>query len=121
MYRTGDLAHYDPSGDLVFEGRKDFQIKLMGHRIELEEIEKAMTVADGVAEACCIFLPETRKIVAFFTGTEDSRQVRMDLVTHLPRYMIPGKFIRLDRFPLNKNGKKDRHELRRLAIGGRKA
>ena len=121
MYRTGDLAHYDPSGNLVFEGRKDFQIKLMGHRIELEEIEKAMTDTDGVAEACCIFLPETRKIVAFFTGTEDSRQVRMDLVTRLPRYMIPGKFIRLDRFPLNKNGKKDRNELRRLAIGGRKA
>lgn len=55
IYRTGDLARYNENGELVFSGRKDFQIKYMGHRIELEEIEREMSAVDGVEQCCCIF------------------------------------------------------------------
>ena len=61
MYRTGDLGSYDEEGNIVFAGRKDFQIKHMGHRIELEEIERSMTALDGVEKSCCVFI--WRKIV----------------------------------------------------------
>lgn len=55
IYRTGDLGKYNEDGELVFSGRKDFQIKHMGHRIELEEIERAMTAINEISRACCVF------------------------------------------------------------------
>ena len=67
MYRTGDLGSYD-EGNIVFAGRKDFQIKHMGHRIELEEIERSMTALDGVEKSCCVFNTEKNRIMGFYLG-----------------------------------------------------
>lgn len=117
MYMTGDLARYDEDGNLVFCGRKDFQIKLFGYRIELEEIEKAIAGTEGVSDSCCVFTPENSRITAFYTGTADAHAIRETLVQEIPRYMLPRRFIRLESFPVTKNGKKDRNELRSRALG----
>ena len=60
MYRTGDLGSYDEEGNIVLQEER-FQIKHMGHRIELEEIERSMTALDGVEKSCCVLI--WRKIV----------------------------------------------------------
>lgn len=65
IYRTGDLAVYNEDGELVFSGRKDFQIKYMGHRIELEEIEHAMAAIDGVERCVCVFDEKSQSLRVF--------------------------------------------------------
>lgn len=114
IYRTGDLAYYGENNDLYFAGRKDFQIKYMGHRIELEEIEKALSEVDGVERACCVFLKEKSKLLAFFTGETTGKDIRKSLSSSLPVYMIPTSYTKLDIMPMTKNGKIDRKCLAEL-------
>ena len=109
MYRTGDLGSYDEEGNIIFAGRKDFQIKHMGHRIELEEIERSMTALDGVEKSCCIFDTEKNRIMGFFLGEKTASEVRKQMKEKLPVYMVPTKLIQVDEMPLNKNGKTDRN------------
>ena len=113
MYRTGDLAELREDGQYYFAARKDFQIKHMGHRIELEEIETHMNAVDGVLRACCIFDDVRNKIVACYAGDIEKMQIINQLKDNLPKYMIPNIFIQMDQLPLNKNGKIDRTELRK--------
>ena len=108
IYRTGDLARYSPLGELHFCGRKDFQIKHMGHRIELEEIERAVSNLPGVHRCCCVFYSEKHRLYAFYQGDLTSKELRLQLLPTLPPYMIPNVFRQVDQFPLNKNGKIDR-------------
>ena len=68
IYRTGDLAYYNDEGLLCFAGRKDFQIKHMGHRIELEEIESVLNAVSIVEHACCLYDEEEGTIVACYVG-----------------------------------------------------
>ena len=109
MYRTGDLGSYDEEGNIVFAGRKDFQIKHMGHRIELEEIERSMTALDGVEKSCCVFDMEKNRIMGFYLGEKAASDVRKQMKEQLPVYMVPTKLIQVDEMPLNKNGKTDRN------------
>ena len=109
MYRTGDLGSYDEEGNIVFAGRKDFQIKHMGHRIELEEIERSMTALDGVEKSCCVFNTEKNRIMGFYLGEKAASDVRKQMKEQLPVYMVPTKLIQVDEMPLNKNGKTDRN------------
>ena len=109
MYRTGDLGSYDEEGNIVFAGRKDFQIKHMGHRIELEEIERSMTALDGVEKSCCVFDMERNRIMGFYLGEKAASDVRKQMKEKLPVYMVPTKLIQVDEMPLNKNGKTDRN------------
>lgn len=111
IYRTGDLARYSPLGELHFCGRKDFQIKHMGHRIELEEIERAISNLPGVHRCCCVFHSEKHRLYAFYQGQMTSKELRLQLLPTLPPYMIPNVFRQVDQFPLNKNGKIDRTAL----------
>ena len=107
IYKTGDLAKYGDDGLLYYIGRKDTQIKHMGHRIELGEIEGAIAKIDSISRACCIF--QNNKISAFYTGSEvDKKDIVSMLKNDLPVYMIPGDFIFIDEFPLTKNGKIDK-------------
>jgi D-alanine--poly(phosphoribitol) ligase subunit 1 len=117
IYRTGDLAHYGEDGLLYFESRKDFQIKHMGHRIELGEIEAALDSVDGVTRSCCLYLEEKGKIAAFYQGTADRKQIAASLGNFLPRYMFPNLYRQVDVFPMTKNGKIDRKELKKLYEG----
>lgn len=108
IYRTGDLARYSTLGELHFCGRKDFQIKHMGHRVELEEIERAVSNLPGVHRCCCVFHSEKHRLYAFYQGELTSKELRLQLLPTLPPYMIPNVFRQVDQFPLNKNGKIDR-------------
>lgn len=111
MYRTGDLAKYNENGELVFCGRKDFQIKYMGHRVELEEIEKEIMKIDEIENSCCIFDNEKKRLYAFYIGDIDKKELHRKLKEKLPLYMIPNALRQIDEMPLTKNGKTDRKAL----------
>lgn len=112
-YKTGDLGYFDGNGELCFSGRKDFQIKHMGHRIELEEIERAMDRVDGVERSCCVLDEKRSRLAAFYLGKADPEKIRKDMKERFPVYMVPHKIIQVQAMPLNKNGKTDREHLRR--------
>ncbi|MDY4206245.1 amino acid adenylation domain-containing protein [Blautia obeum] len=111
IYRTGDMAYYGHDGYLYFASRKDFQIKHMGHRIELGEIELAMELAEGIRRACCTYDESENKIVTFYEGEAEKRQIVRALGKKLPAYMIPNVWVKLERLPITKNGKIDRKKM----------
>lgn len=119
MYKTGDLAYWDEDGMLYFAGRKDFQIKHMGHRIELEEVERALSSVAIVEHGCCFFDNLKNKIVAFVVGSDDKRAIIDEMKKSVPDYMIPNIFKCVDTLPLNKNGKTDRNMLKQMYMEGR--
>lgn len=119
IYRTGDLAHWGGDGNLYFAGRKDFQIKHMGHRIELEEIERAIAQVPGIERACCVFDAQRSKLLGFYVGEPDKKQVHQILSERLPRFMVPGILTQVEQMPLTKNGKIDRNALVALRKRGR--
>ena len=116
MYRTGDLVSRSPDGLLFFIGRRDSQIKLRGNRIELGEIETAARELPEVRNTCALFDSDAERIVLFLETdrTFQRREIHRDLGKKLPKYMLPGKVICLDVFPLNANRKVDRIQLRTL-------
>ena len=111
IYRTGDLGYYDENNDIIFNGRKDFQIKYQGHRIELEEIDKAIMDVPEIMRACTIFEEEKSKLYGFYVGNIDKKDLHSKLKEKVPAYMIPTKLIQMDEFPMTKNGKIDRKKL----------
>ena len=120
IYRTGDLAYYNKDGDLVFAGRKDFQIKHMGHRIELEEIERTLEKIPGVGRIVCVYDNEKKRIHAFYIGERDKREIRIEAAGFLPAYMIPTKWKQLENIPVTRNGKADRAALAEMISEKRK-
>ena len=114
IYRTGDLGRYNERGELVYAGRKDFQIKHGGRRIELGEIETAAAALEGVSECCCLYDSVKLRIVLFYTGSADGKTMNGQLKNVLPDYMLPGRRIRLEEMPHNLNGKIDRQRLKLL-------
>ena len=114
IYKTGDLAYWDEKGNLIFAGRKDFQIKHMGHRIELEEIESALSSVSMIEQVCCFFDDIKNKVVAFYIGEDDKRAIINELKEKVPDYMIPNVWRCVDKLPLNKNGKTDRVLLKKI-------
>ena len=95
-------------------GRKDSQIKHLGYRIELGEIETAISGIKAVGNACVLYNDNQKKIVAFINHYETSAQIRKKLSHSLPKYMIPTKWITMEEFPLNANGKIDRKALKSM-------
>ena len=110
IYRTGDIGRYNDRGELVFLSRKDDQIKHMGHRIELGDIEAAVNTCPGVTGSCCVYDEEKQKITLFYSG--EASDLRAYLKDKLPRYMLPHHTVRLDTMPLTPNGKIDRNLLK---------
>lgn len=115
MYRSGDLVREYNDGLLWFVGRKDNQIKHMGYRIELEEIEAALNAMPGVVRAAAVYQRVREQhghIVAFVAGTGIAEDVlRGDLGARLPAYMIPARIVFMPDLPRNANGKVDRKAL----------
>ncbi|MGV9688858.1 non-ribosomal peptide synthetase [Streptomyces sp. NPDC003444] len=112
-YRTGDRCRRLPDGRLVYLGRADGQIKLRGHRIELPEIEAALTRVDGVAEAAVILGEDaggTPGLIAYHRGG-DAAALRAALTAALPAYMVPAAYVAVDRFATTPSGKLDRAAL----------
>ncbi|WP_022656231.1 AMP-binding protein [uncultured Desulfovibrio sp.] len=119
-YRTGDLV-CEVDGKLYFQGRKDNQIKHMGYRIELEEIESGLMRLPGVSQAAVVYHRQTAaygKIFAFvaYEGHEDDKTLLRRLSEVLPSYMIPSRLNLMDSLPKNANGKVDRQALKNLAV-----
>lgn len=117
IYRTGDLARYGSGGELYFCGRKDFQIKHMGHRIELEEIERMIAAMDGVQRCCCLYEEKRHRIHGFYTGEASEQELLEQIRQKFPVFMVPNTLCRMEAFPMTKNGKTDR----RLLAEGRKS
>ena len=112
IYRTGDLGKYNERGELVFLSRKDFQIKHMGHRIELGEIEVIVNMHPEVSTACCLFDNEKKKIILYYVGQVDSKDIATYIKEKLPRYMVPNVIRQLEQMPLTPNGKINRNLLK---------
>ena len=111
IYRTGDLGRYSPEGELYYCGRKDFQIKYMGHRIELEEIERTVSALPRVERCCCVLDVSQQKIRGFYMGAAEPVQLRREISRQLPGFMVPATLERVAQLPLTKNGKVDRQRL----------
>nr|WP_323073551.1 non-ribosomal peptide synthetase [Mycetohabitans endofungorum] len=116
MYKTGDLARYLPDGNLEFLGRNDYQVKIRGFRIEPGEIEACLLAHPQVRDTVVLARGEdhnTRLIAYTIADPDDSlaSTLRAHAAAHLPEYMVPSAFVRLDAFPLTPNGKLDRRAL----------
>ena len=116
IYKTGDMGYYGENDELYFSGRKDFQIKHLGHRVELEEIETAIGKIEEIERACCIYIEEKSKIYGFYIGKISKMQLRDTLKQSLPIYMIPNVLMEVDEMPITKNGKIDRKKLKALIM-----
>lgn len=111
MYHTGDLASITENGEWLFVGRRDHQIKIQGHRVELGEIEATIETLEGVTRCCCVFDTRTNLIRSFFEGTATSDQA-VDLVRdRLPSHMRPASIEHVEAMPLTAHGKINRTRL----------
>ncbi|WP_375413235.1 amino acid adenylation domain-containing protein [uncultured Bradyrhizobium sp.] len=116
FYRTGDLVRELPNGELRFVGRRDHQIKLGGHRIELAEIEAALRAQPNVVEAAAFAWPPNatviEKIVASVSGSAlDGETLRRRLRSVLPAYMVPARIDIIETMPRTNSGKLDKRGL----------
>ena len=113
IYRSGDLVYRNERGEIMFIGRKDFQIKHLGYRIELGEIEHAVLQLEGIRNACVVYQKERKEITLFFESDHELTPavLRNQLTAFLPKYMLPTVFNRLEQLPKNPNGKIDRRNL----------
>ncbi|MGH7794216.1 MAG: non-ribosomal peptide synthetase [Candidatus Binatia bacterium] len=117
-YRTGDLGLMLHDGCLLHMGRKDFQVKLRGHRIEVAEIEAALLSTKNVKEAIVTLRedrPGDQRLVGYLVPAERPPPtvdaLRRALTEKLPGHMVPSAFAMLDALPLLPNGKVDRRAL----------
>ncbi|MEK2477787.1 amino acid adenylation domain-containing protein, partial [Streptomyces noursei] len=118
MYRTGDLVRRLPDGAYAFLGRADHQVKIRGLRVELGEIETALTAHEQVLQSVVTLDAGngTPRLFAHYvplrpSPTPDSADLRAHLSGRLPAHMVPTAFVAMDRMPLTPNGKVDRAAL----------
>jgi amino acid adenylation domain-containing protein/thioester reductase-like protein len=127
LYRTGDRVRYLKNGNLIFLGRIDHQVKVSGYRVELGEIERIILEQKKVKEIVVLakMLHNQRYLIAYLTLRRSmdkkniNRTLQSALLNTLPAYMIPKKFIVLDKLPLTKSGKIDRQALYEIDIKSR--
>ena len=117
IYRTGDLGRRNARGELEFLGRKDDQIKHMGHRIELGELEAAAKTVEGVDAACAVFERERSILGLVYTGSIERAALLTALRAKVPEYLLPKMSRRVDALPLTQNGKTDRKAATALLFG----
>ncbi len=116
MYRTGDVGEWREDGQIVCYGRIDFQIKHRGYRIELDEINYHILQSGLVTESIVLYndRAENKYIVCFYCTADNKdidSKVLSGICADLPEYMIPAKFVRADKLPLNNHDKVDRSAL----------
>ena len=124
MYRTGDLGAQLPTGDLVYLGRVDTQVKVRGFRVECAEVESAlMKLTDNGIRSAAVVARDLSAadsvLVAYLVGDSDAADIdaiRAGLRAALPAYMIPAHYQWLDAFPLTPSGKRDDKALRELPV-----
>jgi amino acid adenylation domain-containing protein len=119
IYKTGDIVYLKPDFTIEYLGRADFQIKLNGHRIELEEIERRLIMHPDINQsvATIITQPNGQKQIAAYIQLQSdnkaipSKELHEFLAKNLPEYMIPTKWVIVNEFKLTTNGKIDRSSL----------
>ena len=119
LYRTGDLARWLEDGNLQYYGRKDYQVKIRGNRVELEEIEAVVRAFPAVREAAALAVAGTGEeqmlaLCYVASATINLQQLREHVAARLPDYMIPSLYKRLDSLPYTTSGKVDKTQLRQL-------
>ncbi|MFM2303856.1 MAG: hypothetical protein RLZZ135_1266 [Cyanobacteriota bacterium] len=116
LYKTGDLARYRSDGNLEIVGRQDFQVKIRGMRVEIEEIETVITEYPDVHQAAVIGKEEQadeQVLIAYVVANQQFQiaELRSFLKAKLPDYMMPSAFVILDALPLTPTNKVDRKKL----------
>ncbi|HEU5028379.1 MAG TPA: amino acid adenylation domain-containing protein, partial [Spirillospora sp.] len=109
LYRTGDLVRRRADGVVEFVGRADDQVKIRGYRVEPGDVRAALLAAPGVREAFVAF--RDGRLVGYHVSGAEADELAAHCAAHLPDYMVPAAFVRLDALPLNANGKVDRGAL----------
>lgn len=107
IYKTGDIGVMRGDGILEFHGRTDRQIKHLGHRVELDEIELNAAKVDGVEECSAVYNKEKETIWLFYTGDATVKEIAVELRKYLPGFMVPRKIKKLEEIPRLPNGKID--------------
>ncbi|MCX2829791.1 amino acid adenylation domain-containing protein [Bacillus sp. DHT2] len=110
LYRTGDSVKYLPDGNLEYIGRIDNQVKIRGFRIELGEIETVLGQHPMIKEVVVIAQEDEhgdKRLVAYVVGEGSVQDWREHVKAHLPNYMVPAHFVKMDALPLTINGKFD--------------
>lgn len=107
IYKTGDLGRFREDGELEFHGRMDRQIKHLGHRVELSELERVAEEIEGVTESCALYDKEKEYLYLFYTGETQKKQISIEMRGKLPGFMVPRKIINLTEIPRLPNGKTD--------------
>lgn len=120
LYRSGDFGRWLPGGNLEFHGRRDEQVKISGIRLELGEIEYQLLQLPGVTGAAVVTVPSstaTKQLAGFYTAAVelDGAAMASTLAGQLPTGAVPTTLTWLPQFPLNSNGKVDKHGLSALA------
>ena len=113
IYRTGDIVYYNELGEVIFVGRKDFQIKHLGYRIELGEIEHSILSIFGSINLCVLYDDLKKQIILVYESRKEIPVIefRTKLTKVLSKYMVPTKYIKIDKLPLTSSGKIDRVNL----------
>lgn len=114
IYKTGDIGRFLPDGNIEFHGRKDRQIKHMGHRVELDEIEAAASTISGVGENAVIYDDKNEVLVLYYVGEATIKELSAGLRGIIPGFMVPRKMINLESLPKLPNSKIDLKELERM-------
>lgn len=115
VYKTGDIGRVNDKGMIEFLGRKDSQIKHMGHRVELEEIQTIAKSMKDINDAVCLYNREKQQIWLYYTGNNVlPKELARYMKKRLPGFMIPRKYIGLEVMPQNFNGKVDMKKLREM-------
>ncbi len=118
VYLTGDLGRIEPDGCLMHFGRKDFQVKIRGCRVEIAEVEHALTTAPGIADSA-VWVAKNRlgedQLVGYVvlkdSGPLQQKEVEAHLQVRLPDYMVPKHYVVLEVLPTLPTGKVDRRAL----------
>ena len=115
LYKSGDMARFKPDGTIEFIGRQDTQIKIRGFRIELGEIESILCQHGTVSDAVVVLSgdPPDQRLVAYVIASDAMQINDLEslLITRLPGYMLPARYVELESYPLMPNGKVDRAAL----------
>ncbi|QNN43944.1 non-ribosomal peptide synthetase [Pedobacter roseus] len=116
MYRSGDVGRWDSNGNIEYLRREDDQVKINGYRVELEEIEIALRGFNNINEAVVSVSEldsEERELVAYIETSElfDINEIKKYLLSYLPGYMVPNKYVFLEKLPIGPTGKIDKRNL----------
>jgi amino acid adenylation domain-containing protein/non-ribosomal peptide synthase protein (TIGR01720 family) len=109
LYSTGDLVRQRADGTIYFLGRIDHQVKIRGLRIELGDVEAALSALPGVRQV--VVMPREDRLVAWVAGSLDADHLRRELRERLPEAMVPNAFVILAELPVTPTGKVDRKAL----------